>query len=180
MHVSTVTRFGLVLLASTFGAFGCAQREPRSPVAGLTNAVNPPKMPDLGRGAPRVETNTYYHIYLGEPVQRVCRGPSPFFDFDSAAATTEANPTISNLATCMNEGPLKGQSIRLIGHTDPRGSEKYNDKLGFERAERVKHSLTMRGIDAKRIEVFTAGEDDASDSPKDWPRDRRVEIQLTK
>jgi outer membrane protein OmpA-like peptidoglycan-associated protein len=38
----------------------------------------------------------------------------------------------------MRKGPLSGRSIRLLGHTDPRGTEAYNEQLRLERAANVK------------------------------------------
>lgn len=159
---------------------GCAQKEPSSPIAGLRKPIDPPQPPDLGRGAPRVTMQSNYHLWMGNSVSDICKGPSPFFDFDSAAPETDAQPTMQTLTTCMISGPLMGKSIRLIGHTDPRGTAEYNDKLGRERADTLKRYLVRRGVTESRIQVFTAGEDEASAAPKDWPTDRRVEIQLAK
>lgn len=156
----------------------CHSEEPKSPEVGLTNAFAPPKAPDLGRGAARVSTDSRYHVALGSSLREVCKGPAPYFDFDSSDANAAAQPTMQTLATCMVNGPLVGRSIRLVGHTDPRGTPDYNEKLGLERAERVRRYLVNHGVDVNRIEVDTAGADDASDSPAEWPKDRRVETQL--
>ncbi|CAN5897568.1 hypothetical protein BH11MYX4_BH11MYX4_24100 [soil metagenome] len=154
-----------------------ACQEPASPDVGLTKAVSPPQPPDLGRGASRAEVREFYHIWLAE-AQDVCKGPPPFFEFDSAKADGDEQPTMQTLATCMVSGPLKGRSIRLIGHTDPRGSANYNDKLGLQRAEQVKRYLTAHGVDPARVAVESAGEGEASKAPAEWPKDRRVEIRL--
>jgi peptidoglycan-associated lipoprotein len=87
---------------------------------------------------------------------------------------------MQTLADCMLTGPLKGKSIRLIGHTDPRGTPGYNVKLGLERADRVKNYLITHGVDTARVQVESVGEDEASPAPKDWAKDRRVEIQLSR
>jgi peptidoglycan-associated lipoprotein len=78
----------------------------------------------------------------------------------------------------MKSGPLKDRRIALTGRTDPRGSENYNEKLGLERAERVKRYLVANGIDSARIETRSLGKTDASPAPQDWAADRRVEIEL--
>lgn len=155
----------------------CHQPEPTSPNVGLTKAVVPPTMPDLGRGASRTETDTHYSVFIGDALVRSCSGPAPFFSFDSAD-TKKDQPTMQMLANCMIDGPLKGKTIKLIGHTDPRGTAGYNDALGLERAERVQHYLVGHGVDAARVQVATVGADEARDTPADWPKDRRVEIQL--
>ena len=156
----------------------CHSPEPTSPETGLTKPVDPPKMPEMGRGASRSEVDVHYSIFIGDPLVHSCSGPAPFFDFDSAATDAKDQPTMQMLANCMTDGPLKGKSIQLIGHTDPRGTDAHNDKLGLERAQRVKRYLLAHGIAENRVQARTAGEDDARSSPKDWPTDRRVEIKL--
>ena len=66
----------------------------------------------------------------------------------------------------------------MIGRTDPRGTEEYNEKLGQERAKSVKDYLVKAGVEAARIETESRGKDDASPAPEDWPSDRRVQIEL--
>lgn len=157
---------------------GCHEPEPTSPVVGLTKAVDPPKMPDLGRGAPRANQDVLYSVFIGDALTHSCSGPAPFFEFDSTD-TKKDHPTMQMLTDCMIDGPLKGKTIKLIGHTDPRGSAGYNDKLGLDRAGRVREYLVHHGVAATRVQVETVGADEARESPKDWPKDRRVEIQLT-
>lgn len=126
-----------------------------------------------------MEVHALYNIWLGE-VKDICQGPSPFFEFDSAKTDADDQPTMQTLASCMVGGALKGRSIRLIGHTDPRGSAEYNDKLGLERAEHVKRYLVAHHVEPARVVVESAGEEDASKAPAQWPKDRRVEIRLVR
>ena len=167
----------VALAGSTVAA--CHEPEPTSPSVGLTKAVTPPKMPDQGRGASRTEMDQLYSVYIGDALVHSCSGSAPFFQFDSADPKKD-QPTMQMLANCMIDGPLKGKSIQLIGHTDPRGSAGYNEKLGLERAERVQQYLVTHGVNASRVEVGSVGAEEARDTPKDWPKDRRVEIRLAK
>lgn len=169
---------GLLLVTAAATVTACHPSEPTSPEVGLRKPVDPPKMPDLGRGAPRASQDTLYSVYVGDALVRSCSGPAPFFSFDSSDAAAKDQPTMQMLSNCMIDGPLKGKSIQLIGHTDPRGSANYNDKLGLERAERVRRYLVTHGVSPTRVAVETVGEDEARDTPKDWPKDRRVEIRL--
>lgn len=171
----------LALALGPFGALtlGCHTNEPTSPPSrGLDKPVNPPRAPDLGRGESRAETDVHYKMFVEDGVRSMCSGPSPSFTFDSSKAAGQNDPTMQNLANCMISGPLKGKTIRLVGHTDPRGSEEYNDKLGLERAERVKRYLVTQGIVADRIQTTTRGEDSSSPDPDKWPRDRHVQVEL--
>ncbi len=166
----------IIVAMAAVSAAGCQTPEPESPAAGLTKPVDPPKPPDLGRSPDRREVNLLYNLWLTDPVRAICSGPAPFFEFDSSQ--TGSQPTMQTLVNCMIDGPLKGKAIRLIGHTDPRGTENYNEKLGLERADRVKRYLVANGVAADRVQTSSVGEEEASASPADWPKDRRVEIQL--
>jgi len=167
------------LFAVTAAATGaaCHAGEPTSPTTGLTQPVDPPKMPDLGRGASRTSQDTLYSVFVGDGLAHMCSGPAPFFEFDSTDAKKD-QPTMQMLANCMIDGPLKGKTIKLVGHTDPRGTAAYNDKLGLERAGRVKQYLVTHGVNDNRVQVATVGEDEAREAPAEWKKDRRVEIQL--
>lgn len=77
------------------------------------------------------------------------------------------------------------QQIRISGYTDRLGSDQYNQKLSFERAQGVKTYLVMQGIDPKRLIVEGHGEADpvVNCSEKQLPDliqclapNRRVEI----
>jgi peptidoglycan-associated lipoprotein len=176
----TQASLALIFVACAAALAACHSPEPESPSQGLTSAVDPPQPPDLGRGAPRMKAEGGYAMYVAEPVRKICSGSPPFFEFDSSDTRGMDQPTMQTLADCMLTGPLGGKSIKLIGHTDPRGTPGYNDKLGLERAERVKHYLVTHGVDAARVQVESVGEEEASPAPKDWAKDRRVEVQLAR
>jgi OOP family OmpA-OmpF porin len=116
-----------------------------------------------------------YRIFLSDSMS-VCAGPYPTFDFDSAKLDTEEQPSMRNLAQCMKTGPLQNKHVLLTGKTDPRGTDAYNDKLGLERAERVKRYLLAQGIASDRVLTKSVGESESSPLPKDWPQDRHVQV----
>lgn len=49
-------------------------------------------------------------------------------------------------------------SVRVIGHTDPEGSDAYNDRLSRQRAETIKALLVARGVPAEKITTEGRGE----------------------
>jgi OOP family OmpA-OmpF porin len=49
-------------------------------------------------------------------------------------------------------------SVRIVGHTDPLGSDAYNLKLSAARAESVKSHMTTLGVPAAVISASGAGE----------------------
>jgi outer membrane protein OmpA-like peptidoglycan-associated protein len=77
--------------------------------------------------------------------------------------------------------------IRLIGHTDPRGTKEYNQALSERRAHAVKAALARRGYEGS-IRTLGRGEserfvpDDPGRYTKDerYQLDRRVELERGK
>jgi len=101
-----------------------------------------------------------------------------FFKFDSANLRTEAGDTLDMLASCLTTGAATGKDLRIIGRTDPRGSETYNQELGMSRAESVASYLKDKGVSTARVDVISKGETDATPDRAGWPYDRRVTIRL--
>jgi outer membrane protein OmpA-like peptidoglycan-associated protein len=131
--------------------------------------------PDLGRGAPRVESEVTM-MYLPVEIQHSCSGVDPTFGYDSAGVHVDDNHSLRNLADCMKDGALKDRKIRLVGHADVRGSDAYNDVLGKKRAESVKLFLMKTGIAPDRLVTVTDGKAGASPPPEGW--DRRVDFEI--
>jgi outer membrane protein OmpA-like peptidoglycan-associated protein len=77
--------------------------------------------------------------------------------------------------------PLDGTVIRLDGHTDVRGTQKYNDALSTARAESVRDALVRAGMPAERIVVTGDGSVDATATDQDvdgMALDRRVAVTV--
>lgn len=71
--------------------------------------------------------------------------------------------------------------IRVIGHTDIRGSDEYNNVLSKERALSVKALLVANGVAESRIQTIGAGSQFARARSGDWlgyAKDRRVTIRF--
>lgn len=159
---------------------GCATQQPTSPTAGLTEPIHPPTPPDLGRdpGTVEIEDVGPYNFYITEEVRLICSGPDPLFAFDVSKPMGNDQPTMQNLVFCMKQGALAGKTIKLIGHTDPRGTPGYNEHLGLERAEKVKKFLVANGVAPERVQTGSIGAEEAAPGPKEWAKDRRVHIEL--
>ena len=80
-------------------------------------------------------------------------------------------------------------TINSIGHTDSKGSIRYNQILSTLRSESVKTYICNRGINYKRVHTVGKGETlpiaenvaaDGSDNPTGSAANRRVEIQIIK
>jgi outer membrane protein OmpA-like peptidoglycan-associated protein len=77
--------------------------------------------------------------------------------------------------------PLDGTVIRLDGHADVRGTQKYNDALSTARAESVRDALVRAGMPSERIVVTGEGSVDATATDQDvdgMALDRRVAVTV--
>ena len=71
--------------------------------------------------------------------------------------------------------------IDVIGHTDNKGSETYNQKLSVRRAQAVKDYMVSEGIDAGIVDVIGKGESEpvaSNDTDEGRAKNRRVEIRV--
>lgn len=139
--------------------------------------------PDLKVETPPEErTYTVVDLYYQPNLQAACGDldlQAPKFSFDSAELSPADRTEMSKLAQCIKRPALSDETLYVVGHTDPRGTESYNRDLGKERAEAVKNALVAHGIAADRIMLESRGEADATMRPWDWPQQRRVDIGIT-
>ena len=79
-----------------------------------------------------------------------------YFDFDSVDLDEASQQVILENILFLKENP--NLVVTIEGHTDSRGSERYNDGLGKSRAEMVKHFMIVSEIDASKIHLVSYGE----------------------
>ena len=104
---------------------------------------------------------------------------APRFDFESPELAAQSRPTLERLAKCLLTGSLKGRSVLLTGHCDPRGEAEFNLGLGAQRAETVKLFLVGLGLPNDKIATSSRGELDAKGSDDTgWSEDRRVDVEV--
>ena len=102
-----------------------------------------------------------------------------YFDFDqfnlSEVSKDKIKKFLNNYGSDINE-------YLVVGHTDTKGTNKYNLLLSIKRAEFVKEILINYGINQSSIKILGKGEKSlAIDTPDDTkqPANRRVEIKKT-
>lgn len=104
------------------------------------------------------------------------------FDFDKATIKAESFGKLDALGEALNTPELKGRQIIIAGHTDTKGSKKYNLTLSKKRAQSVKQYLVNKwGIDPATMEAVGYGQSRPLNSgitPEEQLRNRRVEIRL--
>lgn len=102
-----------------------------------------------------------------------------FFDFDKSVILPQSFMELKKLMDILNAYP--SMRIELSGHTDSKGSDRYNMKLSEERAKAVYDYLLSKGIDEKRLSFKGYGAkrpiaDNATEEGRS--RNRRVEFKI--
>ena len=101
------------------------------------------------------------------------------FRTEGSAIDADDEQRLAELASFI--APLDGTVIRLDGHADVRGTQKYNDALSVTRAESVRDALVRAGMPAERIVVTGEGSADATAPGEDvdgMAFDRRVAVTV--
>lgn len=101
------------------------------------------------------------------------------FDFDAAALHAQARDQLAAVADMMQRKPML--LVKIIGHTDERGSAEYSMALGERRAKVVMNYLKSLGIASERLKVESHGKEQPLDprhNEEAWARNRRVEFEF--
>jgi outer membrane protein OmpA-like peptidoglycan-associated protein len=105
--------------------------------------------------------------------------PDTNFDFNKRSLNSAGKEKVRVAADVLRrEGFLK---VVLEGHTDSRGSEAYNQKLGLDRAEAVRNELVAQGIPVDTVSTISFGETRPLFTEKeDWAyaANRRVHVRV--
>ncbi len=124
-------------------------------------AVTPPPSP-----TPTVETLTM--------------GADAFFDFDRAELKPAGRESLDRLVADMRSARNINR-IEVVGHTDSKGTEQYNQRLSERRAQAVQSYLISRGVDPSIISARGEGElrpIASNDTAAGRAQNRRVEITV--
>lgn len=102
-----------------------------------------------------------------------------FFGFDSIEINDSTRVQLVRTAEILaaNEAAV----ITVVGHTDERGEESYNNRLGRRRAGAVAAFLAAQGVAPSRINTTSAGEREPAHNGHDevaWAKNRRVEFRV--
>jgi peptidoglycan-associated lipoprotein len=102
---------------------------------------------------------------------------SIYFDYDSFVVKDEYRPMIEAHAAYMTGH--RNARIIIQGNADERGSREYNLALGQKRAEAVRKSLAVIGVQEEQLEAVSFGEEkprSAGASEQDYAENRRADI----
>ncbi len=101
-----------------------------------------------------------------------------YFDFDNF---TLSQISLNVLKNFLNKNKKTLSKYIIVGHTDTKGSNNYNQRLSFKRADAIKKILINEGILEKNITLLGKGEEElAVNTPNDTkhPANRRAEVKL--
>lgn len=102
------------------------------------------------------------------------------FDTGRADIKPQFYGSLDQVAATFNKYPES--YIDVIGHTDSRGSDAYNQQLSEQRASSVANYLSGRGVNGARLAAFGQGESQpvaSNDTTAGQQANRRVELKIT-
>ena len=171
------SRFGVALTAAPLLLLmACTHDQPKAVVPSIATVAAPPPAPVAVTPPP----DTSFKV--SEAVRVKCNLPdtptdSPQFDFDEVHLRPRGMGILDDIATCLQKGAMKGEGLIVTGHTDPRGSDSYNEDLGMRRANTARDYLVSKGVASDDITVTSRGKLDATgEEAEGWQLDRRVAI----
>ena len=112
---------------------------------------------------------------IGQPPAHLAR--LVFFDFDQYTVRAEFVPLLEGHARFLAAD--RQRRVALEGHTDERGGREYNLALGQKRAEAVRRSLALMGVQDAQMEAVSFGEEKPASAGSDeaaHSQNRRVEL----
>ena len=102
------------------------------------------------------------------------------FGFDRSDLGTNAATNLDKLINVLNKYP--DTDIEILGHTDNKGTDEYNQGLSERRANSVSGYLNDHGITSGRVSTKGMGENDpiaSNDTEEGRSQNRRVEFVIT-
>jgi OOP family OmpA-OmpF porin len=140
----------------------------------------PPNTPVDNNGCPIPQ----YPAAVSPPAEEVItlsdNQGAVLFAFDKSDLTSEARSQLMAVMDRLKNANVV--SIKVIGHTDSRGSDAYNQKLSERRAASVATFLISQGLPSEKISTQGMGESQpVADNTTDEGRakNRRVELHLS-
>jgi peptidoglycan-associated lipoprotein len=103
-----------------------------------------------------------------------------YFDYDKSEIRADAKSALDSKLPLLRANAT--MRIRIEGNTDSRGSNEYNLALGLRRANAARRYLVSQGIDEKRFDVVSYGEErpvDQGTTDEAYAKNRRDDFVIT-
>ncbi|MBL8259374.1 MAG: OmpA family protein [Candidatus Competibacteraceae bacterium] len=116
--------------------------------------------------------------------ERITLGTDTLFDFDRSELKPRGRARLDQLASDINRAE-RVSTVKIVGHTDAKGTDAYNMRLGQRRADTVASYLASRNVTAGKLTTSSMGESqpvapntlpNGRDNPEGRAQNRRVEI----
>lgn len=131
----------------------------------------------LGPVPPKAVAEPEFAMPEAEPMKPEDAMYLVFFDFDSHQVGAGGQNVLDAVAQEAKSRNLS--AVRIVGHTDSAGSQKYNERLANRRASTVRDALVQRGVDPSLIKTEGRGEGEqlvqTADNVRE-PANRRAQI----
>ena len=115
------------------------------------------------------------------PVDTIIVMNNVYYAFDKATLKTESYPALDEVVDMLNK--YSNLVIEIGGHTDDKGSDKYNQKLSQARAQSCVDYLISKGIAKDRLVAKGYGESMPiadNSTPEGQQKNRRTEFKVLK
>jgi OmpA-OmpF porin, OOP family len=133
-----------------------------------------------------VKDTIYKTFFLDEIAKRKLVLKRIYYEFDKYFLRREDRVTLDSLAKVLKENPA--WTLEIYGHTDAKGTDDYNMRLGKARAQTAADYLVTKfKIDINRLSLISKGESeprmpnenpDGADNPLGRANNRRVEFKV--
>ena len=184
----------LAVLAAIWGSVGICNAQPPQDMSAWqfpkASDLVFPKAIDLQFPQPKdlAGKTTDLQIHESSSEIRIDMSADVLFDFDKATLSEKAQDSLQQAASIIRE-KAKGR-VRIDGHTDAKGDDRYNLRLSERRATAVKTWFVEKaGLPSNRLATHGYGEQrpvtsntkpDGADDPEGRQKNRRVEIVFGK
>lgn len=101
------------------------------------------------------DTVLWVRLTPAKPVKEETIIADKHFDFDKANLKGDLS-ALKKIATRLKQDP--NLTVLIVGHTDSKGTAKYNQVLGQKRANAVKNWFVKEGVNKKVITALSKGE----------------------
>ncbi len=122
-------------------------------------------------------------------VQKITLASKALFDFDKSVLKPEGKAAIDSQILSKLAQVQKLELVLVTGHTDPIGTQQYNQKLSERRADAVRDYLVSKGVAKDKIETLgmgktqpipglTCNQKNFKEKVECYAPDRRVEVEV--